>query len=91
MIFASIRQKLMPSDVLPVIYQQAFSFDPGREEGQGLGRDIGAFKHHFRQFVLFAREVNLLSHRFLPPRFRLGLLRACPLSGRITLTCAPCG
>src|SRR5690348_4784711 len=27
----------------------------------------------------------------LPLRFRLGLLRACPLSGRITLTCAPCG
>src|SRR6266702_4215652 len=81
--------KVDPSDVLPVIYQQAFPFDPGRGEGEGLGRNVGAFERHFRQFVFFARQVGRLSHRFLPPRFRLLLPRASPLPGRITLTCAP--
>jgi hypothetical protein len=44
---------------------------------------------HFVEIQLAVRRRT--SHRFLPLRFRLCLLRACPLSGRITLTCAPWG
>src|SRR2546430_3188176 len=81
--------KVDPSHVFPAIHQQALPFDPGREERQGLGRNVGAFKRHFRQCVLFAREVRQLPHPFLPPLLRLCLPRTLPLPGRITLTCAP--
>src|SRR5712691_6113839 len=55
--------KVDPSHVFPVIHQQALPFDPGREEGEGLGGNFFAGKRHFRQCVLFAREVRRLSHQ----------------------------
>src|SRR2546421_8881192 len=83
--------KADPSHIFPVIHQQPFPFDPGGEEGKGIGWNIVAGKSHFCQCVLLVCQVRRLSHRFLPPRFPLCLPRTLPLPGRTTLTCAPLG